>query len=156
MKTQRTQRELKKYEAKLKQIKESIERPSQQLSEEEIYARMLYKIEEAELYPESKAEAPNEERKEPSRHDIVDEFETNVKSVFQQFYETAAAKDKLEGLRDQQIIDQILDAPSKIKSRLRELLKKLHKHGVRLTETGEVDYSKVSNARIKKLFMENP
>jgi len=35
-------------------VREAIDKPSQKESEEEIYARMLYKIEEAELYPESK------------------------------------------------------------------------------------------------------
>ena len=79
-----------------------------------------------------------------------------MRSVFEQFYETAATKDRLEGLRDQEIHDQIMDAPSKIKNRLRELLKKLHKHGVQLTEIGDIDYSKVKNPRIKKLFMDNP
>lgn len=156
LKTQRTKRELHKYEQKLKQIKEAIDKPAAQQSEEEIYARMLYKIEEAEIYPENKKPKTEEELRQPSRHELVEDFETNVRSVFEQFYETAATKDRLEGLRDQEILDQIMDAPSKIKNRLRELLKKLHKHGVQLTEIGDIDYSKVKNPRIKKLFMDNP
>lgn len=42
LKTERTQRELKKYEEKLANLKDKIEKEP---SEEEIYARMLYKIE---------------------------------------------------------------------------------------------------------------
>lgn len=156
LKMQRTARELRKYEEKLKQVKAAIDKPSPEESEEEIYARMLYKIEEAEIYPENKKPLTDEERRQPTRSEVVHDFETNVRSVFEQFYETAATKDRLEGLRDQQIIDQIMDAPSKIKNRFRQLLKKLNKHGVTLTEDGQVDYSRVSNPRVKKLLMENP
>ena len=48
-----------------------------------------------------------------------------------------------------------MDAPGKIKRRLGSLLKKLAKYGVKLKPNGQVDYSNVTNPRIKKMLMEN-
>lgn len=54
VKAERTRREMRKYEEKLEGIKNKVE--GEEESEEEMYARMLYKIEEAELFPENKPE----------------------------------------------------------------------------------------------------
>lgn len=64
-----------------------------------MYARTLYKVTPSELYPENR-KIVDEDYKEETRAEIVDEFDRNVKSVFKQFYEVAAAKDNLEGLHD--------------------------------------------------------
>lgn len=60
--------------------------------------------------------------------------------MFNLFYERAAIKDRLDGLTDKEIKNQIRDSPSKIKKRTRKLRKKLEKLGVTLNSNGSIEY----------------
>lgn len=90
------------------------------------------------------------------RQKIIDEFVGNSKNMFNMYYRRAAAIDSLNGLTDERIVDAVAARPTKLKKKSKKLLKFLDKHGVTLTETGEVDYSAVENPNIVKKLQENP
>jgi hypothetical protein len=50
-------------------------------------------------------------------------IEGRFKNLFDRFYEHAAAKDRLDGLTDDEIISQIQSSPSKIKRRMKDVAK---------------------------------
>lgn len=52
--------------------------------------------------------------------------------MFKQYYQRAAVNDRLDGLADIQIMQQIRQGPKKIEKRSRSLLKRLDQMGVKL------------------------
>ncbi len=58
-----------------------------------------------------------------SRTEFITRIESRFKNLFDRFYEHAATKDRLEGLTDQDIINQIQSSPSKVKRQVRELMR---------------------------------
>lgn len=57
------------------------------------------------------------------RTEFLAKVENKFKNLFDRFYEHAAAKDRLEGLTDDEIISQIQSSPSKIKRRMKDVAK---------------------------------
>lgn len=64
---------------------------------------------------------PKNDSKE--RYEFIDHLEKKFKNLFNQFYEHAASKDRLEGLTDSEILNQVQASPKKIKRQMRELIK---------------------------------
>eukprot|EP01015_Nassula_variabilis_P021264 TRINITY_DN3770_c0_g1_i2.p1 TRINITY_DN3770_c0_g1~~TRINITY_DN3770_c0_g1_i2.p1 ORF type:complete len:745 (-),score=182.72 TRINITY_DN3770_c0_g1_i2:154-2388(-) len=95
----------------------------------------------------------NEEKR---KHEEIQEFLSRTKHMMKLYYERAAVEDRLSGLTDEEILSKIRESPSKIKSRSRQLLRRLEKHGVRLDENGEVDYSQCTKPYIVEKFKSNP
>lgn len=62
-------------------------------------------------------EIPKTDSKE--RFAFIDNVEKKFKHLFAMFYEHAATKDRLEGLTDAEIINQIQSSPSKLKRQTR-------------------------------------
>lgn len=57
------------------------------------------------------------------RSQFLAKIEGRFKNLFDRFYEHAAAKDRLDGLTDDEIISQIQSSPSKIKRRMKDVAK---------------------------------
>lgn len=75
----------------------------------------------------------------PERTHFIETIEGKFKNLFKQFYEHAATKDRLEGLTDAQIMNQIQSSPSKLKRQTRELIKYLENNKIKISfENGEV------------------
>lgn len=60
---------------------------------------------------------------------MVEDLKSDFESMFQQFYERAAYKDRLKGLTDDEIKTEIRASPQKIKNHSRKLLKYLKERG---------------------------
>lgn len=56
--------------------------------------------------------------------------------MFKVYYERASSKDKLSGLTDEEIKNQILVGPSKIRKQLQDLLRIAKKHNIKLGSNG--------------------
>jgi len=58
--------------------------------------------------------------------------------------------DGLKHLTDKEIIAKVTESPTKLKAGAKNLLSWLNKHGIKLDEDGEVEYSHVKNEHIIK------
>jgi len=114
------------------------------------YRKVLQKIVNQ---PSQKYDAP---RNANERKEVIDAFIKNSRNMFDMYYARAAAKDSLNGLTDDKLVDAVAARPSRLKRKSKKLLKFLAKHNVGLTTEGEVDYSKVKNPNIVKKLKENP
>jgi hypothetical protein len=76
--------------------------------------------------------------------------------MFAKYVERATIYDRLQGLSDTEVLNQIRDSPSKIKNRTNKLLKKLDQFGVKLDKYGKVDFSAVTNHFVLKQLEANP
>lgn len=113
------------------------------------YVRVLHKIVNK-LSPKSKSIGKEK------RIEIVDEFLRNTKNLFRAYYKRAAAFDKLSGLRNDQIVQQLITSPKKIKKYTRDLRKQLHKYNIKLDAQGEVDYSECPHSHVVEKLKANP
>jgi hypothetical protein len=59
--------------------------------------------------------------------------QAKFKNIFNQFYEHAATKDRLERLTDEEIISQIQTSPSKIKRQMRELIRYFESRNIKIS-----------------------
>lgn len=70
---------------------------------------------------------------------MVKDLENSFKNIFDQFYQRSACKDRLEGLTDQEIINNIHASPNKIKRQNKSVMEYLKKNAkVSLDEFGNV------------------
>lgn len=89
------------------------------------YERIFYSVREhnrsiddnGSVAPVGYSEIPKNDSRE--RFAFIDSVERKFKHLFSQFYEHAATKDRLEGLTDAEIINQIQRSPSKVKRQTR-------------------------------------
>ncbi len=120
---------------------------------EKKYIRVLHKI-----VPQYKEGLILEEQvfHKDKRTDIIEGFIKNTKNMFNQYYERAAALDKLSGLSDREIMDAVVTTPTRIKKQAKQLLKQLEKHNIKLDATGEVDFSGCREPNVIKKLRDNP
>ena len=71
------------------------------------------------------------------------------------YHQRANIHDGLKHLSDRELILKVRESPTKLKRAADGFLKKLRKHGVELTEDGEVDLSQVGNEAVRKSLAEN-
>lgn len=60
-------------------------------------------------------------------------MEAKFKNLFARFYERVSAKDRLEGLTDEELINEIGATPKRIKKKTKDLLNFLQKHDATAT-----------------------
>lgn len=65
------------------------------------------------------SEELNSEFKDEKRYDMVERLSKDFSNTFEQFYERAAYRDRLAGLTDEEIKEQIMVSPQKIKRQTR-------------------------------------
>mmetsp|Transcript_75356 Transcript_75356/g.87570 ORF Transcript_75356/g.87570 Transcript_75356/m.87570 type:complete len:700 (-) Transcript_75356:153-2252(-) len=128
---------------------EDLEAHKPQDDVERSYVRVLHKI-VSRLSP--KVRTINKEK----RIEIVEEFLRNTKNLFRAYYKRAATFDKLSGLRNDQIVQQLMTSPKKIKKYTRDLRKQLHKYNIKLDANGEVDFSECPHAHVVEKLKSNP
>lgn len=88
---------------------------------------------------------------------MIDRINNNFKNMFTQFYEIAAYRDKLQGLTDDEIKQQIRTSPSKIKKLSRELVKYLKSKGnVSIDVNGELKMSDNINENLRSFIYSSP
>lgn len=81
---------------------------------------------------------------------IHESFVERTERLLQIFHQRSHVHDGLKNLSDNEIILKVREAPTKLKSVSQTFLRKLRSHGVRLSESGEVDYSQVKDENVKK------
>lgn len=64
------------------------------------------------------------------------------------FHQRSHIHDGLKHLSEKEIILKVREAPTKLKSAAKSLLRKLRKHNVTLTPAGDVDYSAVQQPNV--------
>jgi hypothetical protein len=87
----------------------------------------------------------------------VGNFLRRSKNVYAMFLDLYCMKDKLKGLKDDEIMGMLRDSPKKFKDRSKLLRKKLDKYNVKLDKYGEIDFSQASNMpeNVKKSMISN-
>lgn len=84
-------------------------------------------------------------------------MQSEFQNMFSQFYETAGYKDRLRGLSDEEIKEEIMTSPSKIKRLSRELVKYLKKKGgVSINASGEIKMSENIDAKLRSFINSSP
>lgn len=68
--------------------------------------------------------------------------------MLQIFHQRSHIHDGLKNLSNQEVIQKVREAPTKLKKSAQSLLKKLRKHNVRLDDNGDVDYRLVSDPNV--------
>ncbi|EGR27566.1 hypothetical protein IMG5_194290 [Ichthyophthirius multifiliis] len=117
-------------------------------TQENIYNRVLFKLQNQ---GHKTTEAKEEERKLSNSKEFIERNE----NMFKVYYQRAAIYDRLQGLSDQQIQEEVRNSPTKMKNRVRKLIKKLEKLNVVLRPDGTVDFSQVKNENLRAKLQEN-
>lgn len=116
------------------------------------YQRLLEKI----MYKSHESKQNNEEKKQNNK-EIIKEFLEGSRNVFGLYFDLVAMKDRLSGLKDQEIMESLNDSPKKFKQRTKVLRKKLEKFNIKLDNLGEIDVSQcTAPENIKKKLLMNP
>lgn len=77
--------------------------------------------------------------------------------MFSQFYERAGYRDRLRGLTDDEIREQIMTSPQKIKNQTRELIKYLKSKGdISIGPNGDLKVSDSFNPRLRAFIFSSP
>jgi hypothetical protein len=91
------------------------------------------------------------------RNDMINSIEKEFKHVFNQFYQRVATKDKLEGLTDEQIINNIHASPNKIKRQNKMLIEFLKKRGsITVDHVGQVRVAETENSKLREFLLTSP
>ena len=70
---------------------------------------------------------------------MVERVRSNFNNMFNQFYERAGYRDRLRGLTDDEIRNEIMTSPQKIKNQSRELIKFLKSKGdISINHSGDI------------------
>lgn len=72
---------------------------------------------------------------------IQEGFIDRTERLLQIFHQRSHIHDGLKNLSDKEVMLKVREGPNKLKKAATTLLKKLKKHGVRLNDKGEVDFS---------------
>ena len=75
-------------------------------------------------------------------------FVERTERLLQIFHQRSHIHDGLKHLSDKEVIRKVREAPTKLKKSAQTLLKKLKKHGVKLDDHAEIDYSQVTDQNI--------
>ena len=65
------------------------------------------------------------------------------------YYADAFARDKLDGLTDNEILTTLKESPTKIKKACRDILGKIEKHNIKINSNGTLDFSSCKSERVK-------
>ena len=88
---------------------------------------------------------------------MVKTIEKEFKHVFNQFYQRVATKDKLEGLTDEEIINNIHASPNKIKRQNKMLIEFLKKKGsITVDHVGQVRVAETENPKLREFLLTSP
>lgn len=88
---------------------------------------------------------------------MVNDIQKQFSNVFNQFYQRVSAKDKLEGLTDEQIINTIHASPNKIKRQNKLLIQFLKKKGsITVDHVGQVRVSESQNPKLRQFLLTSP
>jgi hypothetical protein len=88
---------------------------------------------------------------------MIERINSDFKNMFTQFYEIAAYRDRLRGLTDEEIKENIRTSPSKIKRHSKDLVKYLKSKGnVSIDGNGELKMSDNINENIRAFVYSSP
>ena len=88
---------------------------------------------------------------------MVGSIEKEFKNVFNQFYQRASTKDKLEGLTDEEIINNIHASPNKIRRQNKMLIEFLKKKGsITVDHVGQVRVAETENPKLRDFLLTSP
>ena len=68
------------------------------------------------------------------------------------YYDDAFKRDNLKNLNTQEVLSKLRDQPNYLKKKFQPLVRQLFKNDIRLSESGEVDYSGCKDENIRRKF----
>ena len=141
----------------LEEIKSEKNEKNANFSYRKVLEKIVVKASGSSAVDPDDLEKKSVEEEKKDAQETVKSFLEGTRNVFALYLELAGMKDKLSGLKDQEISQMLRDSPKKFKARTKILRRKLEKFGIFLTEFGELDFSKSSAPEsIKKKLKENP
>lgn len=153
LKVLRLERDLHKFKAEQENLKQEIMARSSETPEEVTFFNEL-KVEQMpkhkhytkvlEKVVSNLGEKAIDSKGVESRENVkenVENFLVGAKNVYGMFLDLYCMRDKLKGLKDEEIMSMLRDSPSRFKSRSKLLRRKLEKYNVRLDKYGEIDFS---------------
>jgi hypothetical protein len=84
------------------------------------------------------------------------DFFARSKRLLDLYYEDVYMKDRLSSLTDDEILYTIKETPTKIKRAAKDILDKLERHNIKVTEDGKLDFSQCQSPAVKRKLENNP